>query len=84
LADVFQILKGKSRTGGDDGEGHATVNNSVRLQAGENMGRPDVPRTLRDDLLLKQCEDIKSKYLAPFYAKLAAVQADFQSTRKQV
>lgn len=52
-------------------------------QADENVYRPDVPRTLRDDLLLKQCEEIKSKYLAPFHAKLAAVQADFQSASKQ-
>lgn len=79
----FQVLKIKSRTG-DDGEGHATVRNAGRLEAGGNVNRPDVPRTLRDDLLLKQCEEIKAKYLAPFYAKLGAVQADFQSASKQV
>ena len=82
LTGVFQILKVKSRTEGE-GEGLATVSNAGRLEAGENLNRPDVPRTLRDDLLLKQCEEIKVKYLAPFYAKLAAVQADFQGASKQ-
>lgn len=76
---VTQVLNVKHRTGGNDNEGHATNNVS-----GENVRRPNVPRTLRDDLLLKQCEDIKSKYLATFHAKLAAVKAGFESASKQV
>lgn len=76
---VTQVLNVKHRTGGNDNEGHATNNVS-----GDNVQRPNVPRTLRDDLLLKQCEDIKSKYLATFHAKLAAVKAGFESASKQV
>ncbi|XP_024403200.1 uncharacterized protein [Physcomitrium patens] len=85
LYNLAEVLEVKSQTGGaDHKESDAAISNSGRSQAGENKIRSDVPRTLRDDLLLKQCEDIKTKYLAPFYAKLAAVQADFQSATKQV
>ena len=53
----------------------ASTGNSLRLI---------VPRTLRDDLLLKQCNEIKERYLATFNAKLATMRADFHSARKQV
>lgn len=78
---VTQVLNVKHRSGGNEDEGHATNNVSG---AGDNVQRPNVPRTLRDELLLKQCEEIKSKYLAPFHAKLAAVKAGFESASKQV
>ncbi|KAG0565163.1 hypothetical protein KC19_8G169500 [Ceratodon purpureus] len=84
LHNLAEVLKIKSRIGGDAGEDHAAVSNDSRLETSGNVNRPDVPRTLRDDLLLKQCEEIKAKYLAPFHAKLGTVQADFQSASKQV
>lgn len=53
-------------------------------QVGQENGRLDVPRTLRDDLLLKQCKEIKEQYLATFQSKLAEVQVDLQNSTKQV
>jgi hypothetical protein len=43
-----------------------------------------IPQTLRDHLLVKQCQEIKARYMATFHAKLASVREDFQITHKQV
>jgi hypothetical protein len=45
---------------------------------------PGIPQTLRDHLLVKQCQEIKARYMATFHAKLASVREDFQITHKQV
>ncbi|CAM6114787.1 unnamed protein product [Calypogeia fissa] len=43
-----------------------------------------IPRTLRDDVLIKQCQEIRSKYMGSFHAKLAVALADFENANLQV
>ncbi|GAQ81004.1 hypothetical protein KFL_000680200 [Klebsormidium nitens] len=45
---------------------------------------PDVPRTLRDDKLLDEAEEIRGRYVAAFQAKLAAADKEYQKVHTEV
>lgn len=96
-AGGFQVLGVSSHTGeaadqerqqhasqSRTGNGQASESNQEQLASTANSLRLNVPRTLRDDLLLKQCNEIKERYMATFNAKLASMRADFRSASKQV
>lgn len=70
--------------GAGDKESQTNVSHGKAGGSRQENGRLDVPRTLRDDLLLKQCKEIKEQYLATFQSKLAEVQVDLQNSTKQV
>ncbi|XP_057849243.2 uncharacterized protein LOC131060147 isoform X2 [Cryptomeria japonica] len=44
----------------------------------------EIPRTLRDDFLVKECNLIKEKYMLQFTTKLAAARDEFRSSYSQV
>lgn len=75
---------GTEGAGDKDHETNVSHDKAGVSQFGQESGRLDVPRTLRDDLLLKQCKEIKEQYLATFQSKLAEVQVDLQNSTKQV
>lgn len=54
------------------------------LQPGPGRGALAPPRTLRDELLLKQCADIRETYLLSFQARLASARKEFEECHKQV
>jgi hypothetical protein len=45
---------------------------------------PEVPRTLRDDKLLAEAEEIRGRYVAAFQAKLAAAEKEYQKVHNEV
>ncbi|KAI5079688.1 hypothetical protein GOP47_0005167 [Adiantum capillus-veneris] len=62
------------------------INNdyAVACAKKESVYVPGVPRTLRDSLLGQQCQDIRTKYMASFYAKLSASQQDYSNAHSEV
>ncbi|KAH7301453.1 hypothetical protein KP509_23G027500 [Ceratopteris richardii] len=58
---------------------------STSLSAGKNpSGKLDLCRTLRDSFLRQQCEEICTKYMASFYAKLSAAKQDYEDVHSEV
>ncbi|EFJ18575.1 hypothetical protein SELMODRAFT_444519 [Selaginella moellendorffii] len=43
-----------------------------------------IPRTLRDDMLISQCDELRKKYVSGQYANLAAAQQDFYAAHKEI
>lgn len=68
-------------------EDSGTVRHVIELPRRDAVGTLfglKIPRTLRDDVLVKQSQEIKSKYMASFHAKLASGVAEFESANLQV
>lgn len=64
------------------------VDDEVQLEEGGTFQRPqlppEVPRTLRDDKLLAEAEEIRGRYVAAFQAKLAAAEKEYQKVHNEV
>ncbi|KAJ7548808.1 hypothetical protein O6H91_07G028200 [Diphasiastrum complanatum] len=80
LADVLGLLQDVPVPGTDlCMDGNQPIDKHIVESA-----KSSIPRTLRDDFLLKECQEVRGKYMSPLYSKLAVAREDFESSYKQV